>query len=73
MHYTSRVCRLNLVQTLKNDLEKMKIFTRKIVKFFLFLLKTGRVWAVLTSTHNLCFRAEMRKIMYTHINHSFTI
>ena len=29
--------------------------------------------AVLTSTHNLCFWAEIRKIMYTPVNHSFTI
>ena len=29
--------------------------------------------AVLTSTHNLCFRTEIRKIMYTPVNPSFTI
>ena len=29
--------------------------------------------AVLTSTHNLCFCAEIRKIMYTQVNPSFTI
>ena len=29
--------------------------------------------AVLTSTHNLCFWAEKRKIMYTPVNPSFTI
>ena len=29
--------------------------------------------AVLTSTHNLCFLAEIRKIMYTPVNPSFTI
>ena len=28
---------------------------------------------VLTSTHNLCFWAEIRKIMYTSVNTSFTI
>ena len=28
---------------------------------------------VLTSTHNLCFRAKIRKIMYTPVNPSFTI
>ena len=28
--------------------------------------------AVLTSTHNLCFWAEIRKIMYTPVNPSFT-
>ena len=29
--------------------------------------------AVLTSTNNLCFSAEIRKIIYTHVNPSFTI
>ena len=29
--------------------------------------------AVLTSTHNICFWAEIRKIMYTPVNPSFTI
>ena len=29
--------------------------------------------AVLASTHNLCFWAEIRKIMYTPVNPSFTI
>ena len=29
--------------------------------------------AVLTSTHILCFRAEIRKIIYTPVNPSFTI
>ena len=29
--------------------------------------------AVLTGTHNLCFWAEIRKIMYTPVNPSFTI
>ena len=29
--------------------------------------------AVLTSTHNLCFWAEISKIMYTPVNPSFTI
>ena len=31
------------------------------------------VHAVLTSTHNLCFSAEIRKIMYIPVNPSFTI
>ena len=30
-------------------------------------------WWVLTSTHNLCFWAEKRKIMYTPVNPSLTI
>ena len=29
--------------------------------------------AVLTSIHNLWFLAEVRKLMYTHVNPSFTI
>ena len=29
--------------------------------------------AVLTSTHNLCFWAEIRKLMYTPVNPSFTV
>ena len=29
--------------------------------------------AVLRSTHNLCFRAKIRKIVYTPVNPSFTI
>ena len=29
--------------------------------------------AVLTSTHDLCFRAKIRKKMYTPVNPSFTI
>ena len=36
---------------------KTENFIRKILIFFLFLLK-----AVLTSTHNLCFGAKIRKI-----------
>ena len=53
---------------------KMKIFTGKILIFFLFLLKTydrgymleppqrGGAEAVLTSTHNLRFGTKIRKI-----------
>ena len=33
----------------------------------------GGAEAVLTSTHNLCFWAEIQKIMYTSANPSFTI
>ena len=42
----------------------MKIFSRKCLIFFLFLLKTLIVStpkAVLTSTHNLCFGAKNKK------------
>ena len=53
---------------------------KKNVIFFLFLLKTLIVGtrsnrlkeAVLTSTHNLCFRSKIRN-MYTPVNPSFTL
>ena len=49
--------------------------------FFFLLLKTQIVGtrenplteAVLKSTHTLCFRARIRKIMYTPVNPSVTI
>ena len=45
---------------------KMFIFRRNFLIFFLFLLKTLIVGseAVLTSTHNQCFGAKIRKIVY---------
>ena len=59
-------------------------FQIKILLFFIFLLENidcGSLLglphcfteAVLMSTVNLCFRAEIRKIMYTPVNPSFTI
>ena len=59
-------------------------FQIKFLIFFLFLLKTlivgtrlnrlnEAVEAVLTSTHNLCFGAKIRKKKYTPVNPSFTI
>ena len=57
----------------KFHLQKLKIFRWKTLIFFIILLKTKIVGtllnhlgrAVLTSTYNLCFRAKIRKIMYT--------
>ena len=40
---------------------------------FYALLGQDIIEAVLTSTHDLCFRAKIRKIMYTPVNPSFTI
>ena len=48
---------------------------------FLYLCSKNRLWVlvrtasrgVLTSTQNLCFGAEKRKIMYTPVNPSFSI
>ena len=60
--------------------QKMKIFrlnfdifkiSAKNIDYWYSLERLGE--AVLTSTHNLCFSAEIRKIMYTPDNPSFTI
>ena len=53
----------------KND-----IFRCKTVTFFLIVAQNidFHVEAVLTSNHNLCFRAKIRK-MNTPVNPSFTI
>ena len=66
---------------LKISPPKNESFLKKILIFFIFLLKTSIVGtrynrlgkAVLTSTHNLCFWAQTRKIMYTPVNLCFTI
>ena len=57
----------------------MFIFQMKIFNIFLFFVqnivgtcKNRLSEAVLTSTHNLCFGAKIRKI-YTPVNPSFTI
>ena len=55
---------------------KWKFSDNKILIFFIILHKTKIVGTrlnhldkvVLTSTHNLCFWAEVRKIMYTPVN-----
>ena len=56
-------------------------FSDKKILYFTYFWSKHRLWvlvrtvskAVLTSTHNLCFWAEIRKIMYTPVNPSFTI
>ena len=61
--------------------EKNDIFRFKNLAFFLifaqnidcgYTLEPPQCEAVLTSTHNLCFRAKIRK-MNTPVNPSFTI
>ena len=47
---------------------KMIIFQMKIFDIFLIFAQNkdcGYIEAVLTSTHNLCFRAKIRRKMYT--------
>ena len=49
-------------------------FQRKNFDIFLiFAQNIVSIEAVLTSTHNLCFRAKIRKKMNTPVNPSFTI
>ena len=50
-----------------------KFSDKKLWIFFYISTKKHRCEAVLTSTHNLCFWAEIRKIMYTPVNPSFSI
>ena len=50
---------------------KIENFQLKKLIFFLFLLKT--YMAVLTSTHNVCFGAKIRKNRYTPAYLSFAI
>ena len=47
-------------------------FQMKIFNIFLIFAQNINIEAVLTSTHNLCFGAKIRK-KYTPINPSFTI
>ena len=62
---------------LKISPPKTESFQRKILIFFSYYCSKHKWWvtaeAVLTSTHNLCFWAEKRTIMYTPVNPSFTI
>ena len=55
---------------------KIENFHIKKNWYFSYFCSKHRLWvleAVLTSTHNLCFWAEIRKIMNTPVNLSFTI
>ena len=53
----------------KNDNFEMK---KKNDIFIIFAQSIDYGYAVLTSTHNLCFRAKIRKYLYTPVNLSFT-
>ena len=66
--HITKTCPCNILQFF--TAVKKIIFRRKIVMFFLFLIKTLIVGTCLNrlieaSTHNLCFRAKIRKQMYT--------
>ena len=52
----------------KNDVFQMK----KSDIFHIFAQNIDRGYT-LESTHDQCFRAKIRKTMYTHVNPSFTI
>ena len=65
----------NIVKILPPKNENFQI--KKIIWYFSCFCSSaqniGCGEAVLTSTHNLCFWVEIRKIMYTSLNPSFTI
>ena len=56
---------------------KHEKFQTKKFWYFSYFCSRHRLWVpvrtVLSSTHNLCFWAEIRKITYTSVNPSFTI
>ena len=54
----------------KNDNFQMKICDIALIFAKKMLILSE---AVITRTHNLCFRAKIRKIMYTPVNPTFTI
>ena len=70
-----------LFKYIENFTTKNWNFSDKNSDIFIFLLKTYYIGtrknrlaeAVLTSTHNLCFREEIKKITYTPVNQSFVI
>ena len=73
LHYANiSVQYIAIFQGCKNDYFQMKIFD-----FFLIFAQNidcgYTLEPVLTSTHNLCFGAKIRKKMYTPVNPSFTI
>ena len=57
---------------LKNSPPKTGNFQIKNSDIFHISAQNRKGEAVLTSTHNLCFLTEIRKIMYTPVNPSFT-
>ena len=69
----ARLCNLCAIfHGCKNDNFQMK----KVDNFLIFDQNIDRGYTlepVLTTTHNLCFRAKIRKNMYTTVNPSFTI
>ena len=71
------ITKTRLFKQTKNSTTKNRYFSYICSKHRLWILvrtvPTIYVFAVLTSTHNLCFWAEIRRTMYTHVNPSFTI
>ena len=69
-HYDNRPMQYTAIfHGCKNDNSQMKNYDI----FLIFAQNIDRVEAVLTRTHNLCFRAKNMTIMYTPVNPSFTI
>ena len=66
-----RITKTRLFKYTENFTSKNRKFSDKKLWYFSYFCP--RHYTVLTTTHNLCFWAEIRKIMYTSANPSFTI
>ena len=66
------ITKTRLFKYTENFTTKNWKFSDKKFEYF-FHISVQNSEAVLTSTHTLCFWAEIRKIMYTPVNPSFTI
>ena len=74
------VRKTRLYKYIDNFTSKNSEFSVKKLWYFSYFCSKHRLWVLVrtasgvpTSTHNLCFWAEIRKIMYTRVNHRFTI
>ena len=68
MHYENHPC--NIYTAIFHGCKNGNF---QVTKCYVFLILAQNSEAVLTSTHNLCFRAKIRKIKYTPVNPSFTV
>ena len=63
----------NILKILPPKIENFHVKNSDIFHISAQNIDCGYGEAVLTSTHNICFRAEIRKIVYSPVNPSFTI
>ena len=63
----------NILKILPPKIENFQVKNSNFFHISAQNIDCGYDEAVLTSTHNICFWAEIRKIVYTPVNPSFTI